>query len=45
MSVLFWIAVGCVIGWHVPMPPWAEFAINWVKAKFIEIAKKDNTPQ
>lgn len=33
LDILFWVAVGCVIGWHVPMPPWAKWAINAVRAK------------
>jgi hypothetical protein len=24
MSTLFWIAVGIVIGWNLPQPPWAK---------------------
>jgi hypothetical protein len=24
MSTLFWIAVGIVIGWNLPQPPWAR---------------------
>jgi hypothetical protein len=24
LSTLFWIAVGIVIGWNLPQPPWAK---------------------
>ena len=34
MNTLFWIAVGVVIGWHVPQPVWATMAIEKVKSWF-----------
>ena len=33
LDILFWIAVGAVVAWHIPMPPWARWAINAVRAK------------
>lgn len=24
LAVLFWVAVGIVIGWNLPQPPWAK---------------------
>lgn len=24
-SVLFWIAIGLIIGWNLPQPGWAKF--------------------
>jgi hypothetical protein len=24
IEILFWIAVGIVIGWNLPQPPWAH---------------------
>ena len=32
-DMLLLVAIGMVIGWHVPMPPWAKWALNWVRAK------------
>jgi hypothetical protein len=32
-DMLLLVGIGMVIGWHVPMPPWAKFGINWVRAK------------
>lgn len=31
MDALFLIGIGILIGWHVPIPPWATMAINFVK--------------
>ena len=36
LSTIFWIGVGCVIGWHVPQPVWAknlqDKVVAWVKS-------------
>jgi len=24
LEMLFWVAVGAVVGWHVPQPAWAK---------------------
>lgn len=41
MDALFLIGIGVLIGWHVPMPPWATFAINFIKTKAAEAIKKN----
>jgi hypothetical protein len=33
LDMLFLIGIGVIIGWHVPMPPWAKWAIDFVKSK------------
>jgi len=33
MSFLAGLAVGVLIGWHVPQPTWAKTAIEAVKTK------------
>jgi hypothetical protein len=32
MSELFWVAVGAVIGWNFPQPPWAVAIQEKIKA-------------
>ena len=39
LEILFWVAVGLVIGWHVPQPAWAKAAFEKVKAL---VVKKDS---
>lgn len=31
LEMLFWIAVGAVIGWHVPQPAWAQTIQDKIK--------------
>jgi hypothetical protein len=33
-DILFWVAVGVVVGWHVPAPIWATKFFDWVKSWF-----------
>lgn len=34
LSLPIWVAIGVVVGWHVPEPPWAKAAWAWVASKF-----------
>jgi hypothetical protein len=34
MSALFWVAVGVIVGWHVPQPTWAAVAFDKVRGWF-----------
>jgi hypothetical protein len=34
MSFVFWIAVGCLIGWNMPQPTYAKVAQEWVVGLF-----------
>lgn len=34
MSALFWVAVGVIVGWHVPQPTWATVAFDKVRGWF-----------
>lgn len=36
-SVLFWIIVGVVVGWHLPQPEWARVALGWLKEQAVAI--------
>lgn len=33
-DVLFLIAIGVIVGWHIPAPPWAMTALDYLKTKF-----------
>lgn len=32
-DMLILVGIGIVIGWHVPIPPWARWAIDFAKSK------------
>ena len=40
MDALILLGIGIIIGWHVPVPPWATVAINFVKGLFKEFVNK-----
>lgn len=40
MDALVLIGIGILIGWHVPIPPWATWAIKFVKAKVADFITK-----
>lgn len=40
MSTLFWIAVGIVIGWNLPQPPWATDLQQKVVASIKQLTNK-----
>jgi len=33
-DVIFWVGVGCLIGWNVPTPPWATWAWDKITGFF-----------
>jgi len=33
-DVIFWVGVGCLIGWNVPTPPWATWVWDKVTGFF-----------
>jgi hypothetical protein len=36
LSIIFWVVVGLVVGWHVPQPSWIKKAED----KAVDSAKK-----
>lgn len=34
ISILFWVAVGALIGWNFPQPQWIKDLSDKIKSKF-----------
>jgi hypothetical protein len=41
LDVLFWVAVGLVIGWNLPQPWWARFVQEKITDKIRSWFQKD----
>ncbi len=42
LMILFWVAVGIVIGWNLPQPPWARDIQDRVVTTFNELTGRKN---
>lgn len=40
LDVLFWVAVGALVGWNFPQPFWAVMVQNWLMAKWNKFTNK-----
>jgi hypothetical protein len=43
MSIVFWVGIGCFIGWNFPQPTYASVVQNWVMGLFGKAKKAIDT--